>query len=423
VRKQLKGRRPTEKIIVVDDDRNLLKVITLRLESLGYEVTSFQYEEEAKRAIAAETFDLAVIDLQLIQQDGISLMEEFHQTSPGMPAIILTAHGSIESAVEAMRRGAYTYLTKPFNASELALQVERALGNGRLTSRINDLQQQREDLLHTVSHDLRIPITVVQGHAEILRFYMEQSADSNLLESIDAILQASSRMNAMVEELLDVARLEEGRLVLEKQLVDFPELVVKMLRFYAEAMDADRIETDFSPDLSPIFADPFRLERILTNLITNSLKFSPPDSPVRITARNSGNEVVFAVIDRGVGIAAEDLPHIFERFHLSKRGCKADSVGLGLYITRMLVEAHGGRLWVKSMPGEGSTFSVALQAARSQAASTTSPRVPRTGKPSHLIPTLPGVGPESDSRTGGTRAFRKWKSIFPKPLKIKKRWK
>jgi two-component system response regulator GlrR len=128
------------KLLVVDDDRNLLKIITMRLESLDYAVTAAQNEEEAKQAVAAEAFDLAVIDLQLVDQDGISLMQELHLTSPGMPAIILTAHGSIESAVEAMKRGAYTYLTKPFDARELALQVERALENRRLTSEINRLK-------------------------------------------------------------------------------------------------------------------------------------------------------------------------------------------------------------------------------------------------------------------------------------------
>jgi two-component system, NtrC family, response regulator GlrR len=128
------------KLLVVDDDRNLLEIIKMRLESLEYEVTAVLDEEEAKQAVTARVFDLAVIDLQLTHQDGISLMEEIHLLSPGMPAIILTAHGSIESAVEAMKRGAYTYLTKPFDARELVLHVERALENRRLASEINRLK-------------------------------------------------------------------------------------------------------------------------------------------------------------------------------------------------------------------------------------------------------------------------------------------
>jgi two-component system, NtrC family, response regulator GlrR len=147
------------KLLVVDDDRNLLKIIAMRLESLDYKVTAAQNEEEAKQAVTAEAFDLAVIDLQLVNQDGISLMEELHLTCPDMPAIILTAHGSIESAVEAMKRGAFTYLTKPFDARELALQVERALEKMRLTSEISRLKgllTERYDFANIVARSERM---------------------------------------------------------------------------------------------------------------------------------------------------------------------------------------------------------------------------------------------------------------------------
>ena len=128
------------KLLVVDDDRNLLEIIRMRLESLEYEVTAVRDEEEARQAVTAQVFDLAVIDLQLANQDGISLMEEIHLINPDLPTIILTAHGSIESAVEAMKRGAYTYLTKPFDARELKLHIDRALENRRLTSEVSRLK-------------------------------------------------------------------------------------------------------------------------------------------------------------------------------------------------------------------------------------------------------------------------------------------
>ena len=112
----------TEKILIVDDDRNLLEVLKMRLESLHYDVTAVLKEGEAKKAMAGGPFDLAIVDLQLAEKDGISLMEEFHLINPEMPVIILTAHGSIESAVKAMKRGAYTYLTKPFDAREIKIR-------------------------------------------------------------------------------------------------------------------------------------------------------------------------------------------------------------------------------------------------------------------------------------------------------------
>ena len=128
------------KLLIVDDDRNLLELMRMRLESANYDVTAAADEAEAREAVKTAVFDLAVIDLQLVHQDGISLMEELRQVNPAMPSIILTAHGSIETAVEAMRRGAYTYLTKPFDARELLLHIERALENGRLSSEVSRLK-------------------------------------------------------------------------------------------------------------------------------------------------------------------------------------------------------------------------------------------------------------------------------------------
>jgi len=128
------------KIIVVDDDRNILELIQMRLESLGYNVVAAASEGEARTAMNSDGFDLAIIDLQLVEEDGISLMREFLADRPDMPVIILTAHGSIESAVEAMQEGAFTYLTKPFDARELALQIGRALEKKELSSEIGRLK-------------------------------------------------------------------------------------------------------------------------------------------------------------------------------------------------------------------------------------------------------------------------------------------
>jgi two-component system response regulator GlrR len=142
------------KILVVDDDRNLLELVKMRLESADYEVTTALREEDAIEAVKSQVFDLSVIDLQLISQDGISLMEELHLILPEMPVIILTAYGSIESAVEAMKRGAYGYLTKPFEPQDLLLQLDRALENRRLTveiKRLKGLLEERYDFVNIVA--------------------------------------------------------------------------------------------------------------------------------------------------------------------------------------------------------------------------------------------------------------------------------
>jgi two-component system response regulator GlrR len=142
------------KILVVDDDENILEVIRMRLESADYEVTTAATDEEALEAIKSQVYDLSIVDLQLAQTDGISLMEGLHLVLPETPVIILTAYGSIESAVEAMKRGAYSYLTKPFDSQDLLLQIEKALENRRLTSeikRLKGLLEERFDFANIVA--------------------------------------------------------------------------------------------------------------------------------------------------------------------------------------------------------------------------------------------------------------------------------
>ncbi len=142
------------KILVVDDDQNLLELVRMRLESADYEVATASREENAVEAVKGQVFDLSIVDLQLAHRDGISLMEEFHLILPEMPVIILTAYGTIESAVEAMKRGAYSYVTKPFEPQDLLLQIDRALENRRLTTevqRLKGLLSERYDFSNIVA--------------------------------------------------------------------------------------------------------------------------------------------------------------------------------------------------------------------------------------------------------------------------------
>jgi two-component system, NtrC family, response regulator GlrR len=133
------------KIIVVDDDRNLIELVKMRLESAGYDVTAAVREDEALAAVKTHSFDICLLDLMLTDRDGISLMGDIHAIAPHIPVIILTAHGSIESAVEAMRKGAYSYLTKPFEPQDLLLQIDRALEHRRLNSEIKRLKELLEE--------------------------------------------------------------------------------------------------------------------------------------------------------------------------------------------------------------------------------------------------------------------------------------
>lgn len=167
-------------------------------------------------------------------------------------------------------------------------------------------------------------------------------------------------MSMLIQDLVDGARLAGGTLSLQLEAIDLGIFVEEVLRQAGVALEIDRVEIERPADLPKVPADPARLERILLNLLSNALKYSPPHSPVSIRLEAGDREVVVSVTDRGRGIAPCDLPHIFNRFYQGIGLRQPDSVGLGLYITRVMVEAHGGRIWSQSQLGQGSTFSFTL---------------------------------------------------------------
>jgi two-component system response regulator GlrR len=189
------------KILVVDDDRNLLELIKMRLESSNYAVTTALIEEEAIEAVKGQVFDLSIVDLQLAQKDGISMMEELHLILPEMPVIILTAYGSIESAVEAIKKGAFSYLTKPFNPVDLLLQIEKALENRSLNSEINRLKgllEERYDFSNIVAKSERMQrvlevVSRIAKNDSTVYIYGESGTGKELIAK--ALHLASDRKN------------------------------------------------------------------------------------------------------------------------------------------------------------------------------------------------------------------------------------
>ncbi|MHB0937759.1 MAG: PAS domain S-box protein [Armatimonadota bacterium] len=222
---------------------------------------------------------------------------------------------------------------------------------------LHALQEQQQDLIRTISHDLRAPLAVIQGYADLLHDALTQQGDTGMLRSgVDSIRRGAQRMSVMIQDLVDSARLEGGQLVLERQPVDLRVYLDDYLRRIAVTMEVERIHVDVPDDVPPVCADYNRLERVFTNLLSNAMKYSDPGTPVLVRARKINGFVQVSVTDRGRGIAPDDLPYLFERFFRAEGGRGIEGIGLGLYITRMLVEAHGGSIWVESEPGQGSTF-------------------------------------------------------------------
>ena len=222
------------------------------------------------------------------------------------------------------------------------------------------LLEQQEIFVHLVSHDLRAPLTITQGYVGVLKDNLAGNANATVQVSIDAIARALKRMNVMIDDLTMAARLEGGQLPLARAELDLAAWLPAFLEHSARVLEVQRVQVELPETLPALAADADRLERILTNLLSNALKYSDPGTPVRLRVQPQAREVMIKVHDQGRGIAPAHLPHLFEKFYRADSSRKAEGIGLGLYITRLMVEAHGGRIWAESAVGQGSVFAFTL---------------------------------------------------------------
>lgn len=214
------------------------------------------------------------------------------------------------------------------------------------------------EVVSTVSHELRSPLTSVKGYTSLLLNRWDRLADDQKRMMLEQVHHDADRVTRLVTELLDLSRLESGRLTLRRQMVDLPALVSRVCEKVGMEMPELEVEPSFDADFPSVYADPDKVEQVLTNLVENAAKYADPKG-LRVVGSLNGEQVAVSVIDKGEGIPPTDLPRIFNKFYRGP-GTRPTGSGLGLYISRGLVEAHGGRLTAESELGKGSTFRFTL---------------------------------------------------------------
>ena len=417
------------RLLIVDDEESVAITMQAILQLDGHDVEMTTRGDEAIRRIGQTTYDLVLTDLRLDDLDGLQIVAEAHRRAPETIVIVLTGYASLESAVKALREGAYDYLLKPCDVEELRATVARGLERrrvgqqlgerivelesanltiGRMNAELEDrvaaatadLEERLEELaaakaetqdhleklreldklksqfLSIASHELKTPITAMSGFIQIavrrLRRRIDRAKspeteqrdeDVTLLEQLEVVNRQTTKLARLVDELLDVSRIESGRLEFRVADVDLAALadeVVTRLEMVASE-HALAVTRDGGPFI--VRGDRDHLEQVLNNLVSNAVKYSPSGRRVDIALGCTEDRMVLlSVTDQGMGIRAAELESIFGLFYRSpdREARDVGGMGLGLYISKEIVDRHGGRIWAESRTGEGTTFRVAL---------------------------------------------------------------
>jgi signal transduction histidine kinase len=273
--------------------------------------------------------------------------------------------------LESNQPGAYqgpgmrVVLSLAYGAAQ-AIQNLRLFAEAREVDTLRELDRVKSELLHTVSHELRTPLGAIKGFTTTLMEHDSRLTREEKLEFLEIIDQESDRLRGLIEDLLDMSKIDAGILQLDRQPVQMAKVVAEAVKAVASRSPEHRFEVAVPADLFAD-ADPRRIRQVLHNLLENAVKYSPDGGVIRVTGRRDDSGwLVFSVRDQGIGIPRQHLARVFDRFHRidTDVGRRVGGSGLGLAICRGIVEAHGGRIWVESAgEGQGSEFSFTLPAA------------------------------------------------------------
>jgi signal transduction histidine kinase len=368
-------------ILVVDDDARNVRLVESMLKPSGYTILQAYDGREALRRVETERPDLILLDVMMPELSGFelcTLLRARHETRL-LPILMVTALNALEDKVRGLELGADDFLTKPINRTELLAKVRSILRVKRLQDQVEEqrrkleaanrelllTQRFKESMTQMVVHDLKNPLAGIMGNIQLMQMQHERMAAPRREELQQRSLDSARQMARMIQNILEVAKLEEQKMPLKREALDVAAIVAEQTAEIASlsARDGIRLETDVAAGLPPVDADRELLGRILGNLLSNAFKHTPSGGRITVSARQEGDRIVLNVSDTGEGIPEDLLPYIFEKFvagESENRRRQTYDSGLGLTFCRLAVECHGGGIAVASRPGEGTVVTVHL---------------------------------------------------------------
>lgn len=365
--------KPLPRILIVDDEKVLMTALCNTLKDHGYETTGFTDCNAALAEMHQKPFDLLLSDLMMPEMDGIAMLRAALAIDPNLVGIIMTGAGTIATAVQAMRSGAFDYILKPFKLNAILPVLERAMAlhqlriqNAILEQKVRDrtvqletANKELEAFAHTVSHDLRAPLRHITSYADLLAEHDGASLSPDGRDYLDHISASTKRMGRLIEDLLAFSR--TGMADLKVVTVNASSLLEDILRQLKPEIARRNIVWKKNP-LPPVQADPALLRQVFINLVSNAVKYTRKRDPAEIElgSQNAPEENIIFIRDNGAGFDmkyAEKLFTVFQRLHRQE---DFEGTGVGLATVRRIISRHGGRTWAEAKLGEGATFYISL---------------------------------------------------------------
>ncbi|NIO09057.1 MAG: response regulator, partial [Deltaproteobacteria bacterium] len=340
-------------ILIVDDELGPRESLRMIL-SPHYSVHTAERGGEAIEILGQVPVDLVTLDLKMPSMSGIKLLEKVKQHDPDIEAIIITGYGSLDTAVDGLRMGAFDYVSKPFDVNHILSQVNRALERRKAKLR---LKQIKSDFLTNVSHELRTPLSVVLGFISLLL----DRAIGNLSDEQQAVMEkiykSSEELLVLIDNVLWLGYLNAGDTFIVAEEVDACALIRESVEKYEKSANEKGIKLDLElpQDGMKIMSDPSKVSRIFQNLYHNALKFTQ-QGQINVKVQWSANQesVEIKIEDTGVGIPQEQMKTIFQPFQqLTNPNREVAGLGLGLTVASQLTDYLGGTLQITSQPGTG----------------------------------------------------------------------
>jgi signal transduction histidine kinase len=376
-------------VLIVDDDLALLQALpqALALRLKDVTVDTADSAAGALKLLQKQEYDAIVSDIKMPGMDGLALLAKVQEIQPETPTLLITGHGEHDLAVLALRGGAYDFIQKPIDRDYFIAALQRAIQTRQLRRQVSEQQRAleahargleeevaqrtrelvaasaaKDEFLSMASHELKTPLASIKAMTQLLRRQFERN-QSPYLSNLLNMERSIKRMEILVNDLLNTSLIETGMFALNREPCD----LVALCRFLREEYLVSTrhiIELEVPDHPVEVEIDVNRISQVILNLLSNAQKYSPRGELITISLKQTDGYGVISVRDKGVGIPSHMLPHIFERFFrvpdVEVQTGSSIGLGLGLYITRMIVERHGGRIEVESAPGRGSTFSVML---------------------------------------------------------------